>query len=89
MENIMHIKSQEYLLQRIKGGSLKGVISVRETWGNIFNISVFIHLKRVHSCFYDKLYMPEGTFYRDLLSTCNYELSCTSPNKRKVAMQMS
>ena len=77
MENTMHIKSQEYLLQRIKGGSLKGVISVRETWGNIFNISVFIHLKRVHSCSYD------------LLSTCNYELSCTSPNKRKVAMQMS
>ena len=58
----MHIKSQEYLLQRIKGGSLKGVVSVRETWRNICNISVFIHLKRIHSSFYDKSYMPEGAF---------------------------
>ena len=60
----MHIKSHEYLLQRIKGGSLKGVVSVRETWRNICNILVFIHLKRIHSSFYDKLYMPEGTLTR-------------------------
>ena len=58
----MHSKSSESLLERVKGNSLKGVIGVREMWGNKWNIPFFIKLVRNYSTFYDKVYVPEGTF---------------------------